>query len=79
MKYRTNSEKAAERNRIRRSEEIRSYYDSKPEKRVRKHMNVLKPHLQITVAENYANTEIRQRCAIRVADFGIPVSRASIG
>ena len=33
MKYRTNSEKAAERNRIRRSEEIRSYYDSKPEKR----------------------------------------------
>ena len=36
MKYRTNSEKAAERNRIRRSEEIRSYYDSKPEKRDQK-------------------------------------------
>lgn len=33
MKYRTNSEKATERNRIRRSEEIRNYNDSKPEKR----------------------------------------------
>ena len=31
MKYKTNSEKTAERNRIRRSEEIRSYNDSKPE------------------------------------------------
>lgn len=79
MKYRTNSEKAAERNRIRRSEEIRSYYDSKPEKRDPKAYERLKPNLQIMVAESYVNTEIRQRYVIRVADSGIPASRESIG
>nr|DAQ32267.1 MAG TPA: hypothetical protein [Caudoviricetes sp.] len=45
---------------------------------IRKHMNVLKPNLQIAVAESYASTEIKQRCAIRVADSGIPASRANI-
>jgi len=33
MKHRTSSEKMAERNRIQKSEEIRNYFDSKPEKR----------------------------------------------
>lgn len=46
---------------------------------IRKHMNVLKPNLQITVAESYVNTEIRQRCVIRVAGSGIHALRANIG
>lgn len=77
MKYRTSSEKTAERNRIRKSEEIRSYFDSKPEKRDPKAYKRFKAASTITAVGNYASTEIKQRCVIRVVGSGIPASRVS--
>lgn len=71
MRYRTSSEKTAERNRIRKSEEIIR------RNAIRKHISVLKPHLQITAVGSYASMEIKQRCVIRVAGSGIPASRVS--
>lgn len=76
MKHRSNSEKRAERLRMLKSEEIQSYFDSKPENAIRKHMNDSKHRRPTTAVGRSAAMEIKQRCVIRVASSGIPASRA---
>ena len=54
MRYRTTAEKRAERLRILKSEEIRSYFDSKPERRNEKAYKKFK-----TMATDYGSGKIK--------------------